>query len=149
MVNVSSRKCRTEGCDKFSSFGVAGTKTAEYCAQHASGGMVDVSSTKCRTEDCGKRPLFGVVGTKTAEYCTKHALDVMNRKLWQASAVWSVWYENGGVLRTTRPRRDGQRLQQKVQNQRLRQVFVVWSDRYENSGVLRTTCPGRDGERPQ
>ena len=43
MVDVRSRKCRIEGCDKQSSLGVAGTKTMEYCAQHAPGGMVNVT----------------------------------------------------------------------------------------------------------
>ena len=60
-----SRRCRTEGCGKIPSFGVAGTKTVEYCLQHATDGMVDVKSRKCRTEGCGKRPSFGVAGTKT------------------------------------------------------------------------------------
>ena len=77
MVNVKSRKCRTEGCGKKPSFGVAGTKTAEYCVQHAPDGMVNVYSRKCRTEGCGKRPSFGVTGTKTTEYCAQHAQDGM------------------------------------------------------------------------
>ena len=54
MVNVRSRKCRTEGCGKRPSFGIAGTKTGEYCVQHAPDGMVNVCSRKCRTEGCGK-----------------------------------------------------------------------------------------------
>ncbi|CAM9597803.1 unnamed protein product [Ascophyllum nodosum] len=77
MVNVTSRKCRTESCRKNSSFGVPGTKTAEYCAQHAPDGMINVFSLKCRIESCGKRRSFGVAGTKTAEYCAQHAPDGM------------------------------------------------------------------------
>ena len=73
MVDVKSRKCRTEGCDKWPLYGVAGTKTVEYCAQHAPDGMVDVKSRKCRTEGCGKRPSHGVAGSKPAEYCAQHA----------------------------------------------------------------------------
>ena len=80
MVNVDSRKCRTEGCRKQPSFGVAGTKTTEYCAQHAPDGMVNVCSRKSRTEGCGKRPLFRVAGMKTAEYCAQHASDICSRK---------------------------------------------------------------------
>ena len=45
------------------SFGVAGTRTVEYCAQHALEGMVDVRTKKCRTASCGKVPYFGVAGT--------------------------------------------------------------------------------------
>ena len=77
MVDVRSRKCRTEGCGKWPSFGVAGTRTMEYCAQHAWGGMVNVKTRKCRTEGCGKIPSFGVAGTKTREYCAQHAPDEM------------------------------------------------------------------------
>ena len=83
MINVC-KKCRTEGCNKVPSFGVAGTKTAEYCAQHAPDGMVDVKSRKCRTQGCRKGPLFGVTGAKTTEYCAQHApdgmVDVCSRK---------------------------------------------------------------------
>ena len=84
LLDVCSKRCRTDGCRKSPSFGVTGTKTADYCAQHALDGMVNVSKTKCRTEGCGKRPSFGVTGTKTTEYCAQHALDgmanVKNRK---------------------------------------------------------------------
>ena len=73
MINVRSRKCRTEGCGKGASFKVAGTKTMEYCAQHAPDGMVDATSRKCRTEGCCKHSSFGVAGTKTADYCAQHA----------------------------------------------------------------------------
>ncbi|CAM9595289.1 unnamed protein product [Ascophyllum nodosum] len=73
MVNVWSRTCRTEGCNKESSFGVAGTKKGEYCAQHAPDGMVNVKNRKCPTEGCGKRPSFRGVNAKTVEYCAQHA----------------------------------------------------------------------------
>ena len=77
MVNVCSRKCRTEGCGKIPSFEVAGTKTTKYCARHALDGMVNVRSKKSRTEGCGKRSLFRVPGTKTVEYYAQHAPDGM------------------------------------------------------------------------
>ena len=77
MVSVNNRRCRTEGCVKQPSFGVAGTKTVEYCAQHAPNRMVDVKNRKCRIEGCRKGPSYGVTGTKTAEYCAQHAPDGM------------------------------------------------------------------------
>ena len=77
MIDVHNRKCRTEGCGKLASFGVAGAKTREYCAQHALDGMVDVKNRKCRTEGCYKLASFEVAGTKTAEYCARHSLDGM------------------------------------------------------------------------
>ena len=75
MVDIKKRKCRTEGCEKGSSFRVAGTETAEYRAQHSPDGMVNAKSRKCRTEGCGKGPPFGVAGTKTAEDCAQHSPD--------------------------------------------------------------------------
>ena len=77
MVDVKSKKCKTASCGKVPSFGVASTKTAEYCAQHAPEGMVNVKNRKCRTEGCGKLPSFGVGGTITGKYCTQHAPEGM------------------------------------------------------------------------
>ena len=83
MVNVFS-KYRIVSCGKIPSFEVAGTKSAEYCAQHAPDGMVNVCSKKCRTEGYDKQPSFGVAGTKMAEYCAQHPpygmVDVCNKK---------------------------------------------------------------------
>ncbi|CAN0369670.1 unnamed protein product, partial [Ascophyllum nodosum] len=77
-----------EGCGKRPLFGVSGTETAEYCAQHAPDRVVNVSSRKCRTEGCDKLSSFGVAGTKTAEYCAQHALDAMVnvRRRWTFSS---------------------------------------------------------------
>ena len=78
MVDVKDRqKCRTLHCRKYPSFGVAGTKKAEHCAQHAPDGMVNVKNKRRRTEGCNKIPSFGVVGTRKAEYCAQHAPDEM------------------------------------------------------------------------
>ena len=49
MVNVKSRKCRTQGCVKAPLFEMAGTKTVVYCAQHAPDEMVDIKSRKFGT----------------------------------------------------------------------------------------------------
>ena len=64
MVDVCTKKCRTESCSTKPLFGVAGTKKAKYCSQHALNRMVDACRKKCRTEACGKLPSFGVAGTK-------------------------------------------------------------------------------------
>ena len=85
MVNVFSMKCRTESCGKCASFGVAGTKTVEYCVQHAPNGMVDGCSRKCRSEGCMKKAI-----------------------------VWRDRYKNGGVLCAARTGWGGRRLQKKV-----------------------------------
>ena len=77
MVDVKNRKCRTDGCGKGPLFGVAGTKTLQYCAQYAPDGIVNTDSRKCKTGGWGKGPSYGVAGTKTTEYCAQHAPDGM------------------------------------------------------------------------
>ena len=59
------------------SLGVAGTKTAEYCTQHAPEGMVKVYNKKCKTETCSKELSYGVATTKMAQCCTQNASEGM------------------------------------------------------------------------
>ncbi|CAN0292287.1 unnamed protein product, partial [Ascophyllum nodosum] len=61
-----------KGCGKIPSFGKAGTKTAEYYAQHAPYGMVNVRFRKCRTKDSGIISAYEVAGMKPTEYCVQH-----------------------------------------------------------------------------
>ena len=74
MVDVKHRKFKTKDCGK-KSFGVAGTTSVDYCAQHALDGMVDVNHRKCKTEGCCKKPSFRVAGMTTVECCAQHAPD--------------------------------------------------------------------------
>lgn len=53
--------------------GVAGSRRAESCAQHARAGMVYVMKRACGTEECSTKPSFGVTGSRRAEFCTQHA----------------------------------------------------------------------------
>ena len=76
MGDVCSRKCRNEGCSKIPSFGVPGTKSAEYGKQNAPDGMINLCSKKGRAKGCGKQPSFGVVHTRMAK-CAQHAADGM------------------------------------------------------------------------
>ena len=76
-VTVNISLIITKGCDMFAAFGVAGTKTAEYCKQHAHDGMVDVWRRRCRGQGCGKQPSFGVAGKSNKGYCAQHAVDGM------------------------------------------------------------------------
>ena len=55
------------------SFGVASTRTAEYCAQDAPDGMVNINGReKCRIEGCSNRLSFGVTGIRETAYCIQH-----------------------------------------------------------------------------
>ena len=85
MNDVKNKTCRAESCGKNASFGVAHTKTAEYCAPYSPDGMVDMKGRKCVAEYCGKLQSLGVTATKTMDYyCAPHFLygmaDVKNKK---------------------------------------------------------------------
>ena len=49
-IDAKRINCRTKGCGRSASSGVASTTTEEYCAQHTPDGMVHVSSRISRTE---------------------------------------------------------------------------------------------------
>ncbi|CAN0344470.1 unnamed protein product, partial [Ectocarpus sp. 12 AP-2014] len=65
--------CKQHGCNKVGSFGVQGTRTAEYCATHAKDGMLNVISKRCDHPGCSKHPSYGRKGSKKAEFCVAHA----------------------------------------------------------------------------
>ncbi|CAN0392606.1 unnamed protein product [Ectocarpus fasciculatus] len=45
MVDVNNKKCAHQGCSTTPSFGVAGTKKAEFCREHAKQGMLCLGSS--------------------------------------------------------------------------------------------------------
>lgn len=45
-MDVYNKRCGYPGCTKGPSYGVAGTKKREFCAQHATEGMVNVCSRR-------------------------------------------------------------------------------------------------------
>ncbi|CAM9254401.1 unnamed protein product [Pylaiella littoralis] len=69
--------CKMSTCSKVGSFGVEGTRTAEFCATHAKEGMINVISKRCDNHGCSKHPSYGVAGSKKAEFCVAHALQGM------------------------------------------------------------------------
>ena len=77
MVDVINKTCCREGCSKRPSFGLAESRKAEFCSQHARNGMVNVVSKTCCREGCSKQPSFGLAGSRKAEFCSKHAGDGM------------------------------------------------------------------------
>lgn len=82
-----NRLCAKPECPKWSSFGVVGSKNAEFCVTHALAGMVDVRGRTCKHDGCGTRPTYGVPGTKKAEFCSKHVragmMNVITRRCLQ------------------------------------------------------------------
>ncbi|CAM9496718.1 unnamed protein product, partial [Sphacelaria rigidula] len=64
MVKEVQKGCGNEGCSKQPSYGVAESREAEFCADHARAGMVNVVSKKCGNEGCSKTPSYGIAGSR-------------------------------------------------------------------------------------
>lgn len=77
MINVISKRCDFQGCSKHPSYGVAGSKKAEFCVAHAQEGMVDVCSKRCGHPGCTKRSSYGTPGSKKPQFCIHHAMKGM------------------------------------------------------------------------
>ena len=75
MIDVKSRRCAAEGCNKYPAFNMPGENTARFCGDHRQPGMIDVHNKRCAFEGCQKRPTFNYVGeTKTGSIspCPHH-----------------------------------------------------------------------------
>lgn len=70
------RKCGTEGCKRRPTFGVEGTRQAQFCASHKPESFVNVLCKRCDVEGCKHQPSFGVPGAKPAR-CATHRSDGM------------------------------------------------------------------------
>ena len=81
-VNLASRRCARDGCDKLPSFGTKATG-ALYCVRHKRVGDTNVVKRKCAIDGCNKAPFFGTKATG-ALFCVKHKragdTDVVNKK---------------------------------------------------------------------
>jgi len=68
MVNVDNKGCVHGGCSKHPSYGDAGSKNAEYRAQHALDGMMNVlEKRRCTYGGWSKKPSYGVAVSKMRE----------------------------------------------------------------------------------
>lgn len=74
MVDVKSKVCRQNGCDKRSSFGEPG-KPPRYCAKHRPIGMIDVVHRRCETPICDRHPTYGYKGQRR-RFCANHTVRV-------------------------------------------------------------------------
>ena len=62
MIDVKSRRCAAEACNKYPAFNMPGENTARFCGDHRQPGMIDVHNKRCAFEGCQKRPTFNYVG---------------------------------------------------------------------------------------
>ena len=62
MVDVKSKKCVEEGCNKQPAFNFLGEYRPKFCTNHKKTNMVDVKNKRCVEEGCNKIPVFNFQG---------------------------------------------------------------------------------------
>ena len=70
------RKCGLDGCKRRPTFGVEGTRQAQFCLSHKPEGFVNVLCKQCDVEGCKRQPSFGVEGAKPVR-CAAHRSEGM------------------------------------------------------------------------
>jgi hypothetical protein len=76
MVNVISKRCFHENCNKRPSFNFE-NEVPIYCYDHKLDGMVNVANSKCHHENCSVKPSFNYIDQNQGLYCSKHKLENM------------------------------------------------------------------------
>lgn len=101
MAGAGKKGCAVPGCAKKPSYGVNGTKTAQFCGQHRKEGMVNVRSKKCTDTGCGKKASYGVDGTTSGQFCAQHAekgmVNVRSKKCAEKGCTKRPSYGVGGT----------------------------------------------------
>ena len=84
-VDLVSKRCAHDGCDKHPSFGTEAT-SALFCGRHKRVSDTNVKDKKCSTARCEKHPSYGPApetegGPRTRLRCATHAIasDVQNK----------------------------------------------------------------------
>ena len=77
MVNVSSKKCKEEKCNKVPNYNLPNENVGIYCKEHSKIGMVDVKNNKCLENDCNKQPTFNLPDETVGIYCKEHSKENM------------------------------------------------------------------------
>eukprot|EP00903_Cladosiphon_okamuranus_P016606 g15319.t1 len=70
------RKCDKEGCKLRPTFGVDGTRLAQFCLSHKPDDFVNVLAKRCNGEGCRHQPSFGMPRGAPVR-CAKHRSDGM------------------------------------------------------------------------
>lgn len=70
------RQCSLEGCKRRPTFGVEGTRQAQFCFSHKPEGFVNVLCKQCDVEHCRRQPSFGAEGAKPVR-CAAHRSEGM------------------------------------------------------------------------
>ena len=62
MVDVKSRRCSEQNCDKYPAFNYPDETLSKFCGIHRKDGMIDVHNKRCLVDNCNTRPSFNLPG---------------------------------------------------------------------------------------
>lgn len=81
-MNVTSKVCELEGCEKIPTFNFEGESKARFCKLHKLYGMINVSIRLCEEEGCDKTPSFsGLGGDSKARFCKVKLIIIITKSL--------------------------------------------------------------------
>ena len=72
MIDVKSKRCLEEKCNKIPIFNLPNNKKGIYCSDHKIDGMIDVISKRCLEENCNIQASFNFKNETISIYCNKH-----------------------------------------------------------------------------
>ena len=64
MVDVKSRRCSEQNCDKYPAFNYPDETLSKFCGIHRKDGMIDVHNKRCLIDNCNTRPSFNLPGKR-------------------------------------------------------------------------------------
>jgi hypothetical protein len=77
MVDIMSKRCNHDGCQKQPNYNYPGETTRLFCSSHKLENMVDIMSKRCEHPGCQTRPNYNYPGETTALFCSSHKLENM------------------------------------------------------------------------
>ena len=77
MINVISKRCIEDNCNKYPIYNYQDEKVAKYCGIHKLVDMVNVKHKRGIEDNCDKQPTFNYQGEKVPKYCGIHKLENM------------------------------------------------------------------------
>ncbi|CAM9176312.1 unnamed protein product [Sphacelaria rigidula] len=137
MLDVAGKKCDSEDCSTRPSCGVAGSKRAEFCSEHARAGMVGVANKRCGYEGCSKRAIDAKQNVDESKFCGRHA-SANNTATVSDTTTLNIWEGTPGPSLTAG---DGKSVADVQRGKRKRAAFSG-SVANDNDGVHRGVYAG-------
>ena len=77
MIDVKSKRCVYEGCNKHPTFNLPTETKPLFCFEHKKENMVDIKHKRCVYEGCNKQPTFNLPTETKPLFCFEHKKENM------------------------------------------------------------------------